>query len=70
MSFGREIGSPDVTCIRALAWSNRYEVHKAGTHGVGDGCVKYPSAGRRVMMIFLKEKMMIFLLFVLRLQGD
>lgn len=45
-------------------------MHTAGTHGVGDGCVKYPSAGRRVMMIFLKEKMMIFLLFVLRLQGD
>ena len=32
--------------------------------------MKYPSEGRRVIMIFLKEKMMIFLLFVLRLQGD
>ena len=32
--------------------------------------MKYPSAGRREMMIFLKEKMMIFPLFVLRLQGD
>ena len=66
MSF-REIGSPDVNMHQAgqLAWSNRYEVHKAGTHGVGGDC-----AGRKVMMIFLKEKMMIFLLFVLRLQGD
>ena len=31
--------------------------------------MKYPSEGRRVIMIFLKERMMIFLLFVLRLQG-
>ena len=35
-----------------------------------DSCVKYPSDGRRVMMLVLKEKMMIFLLFVLRLQVD
>ena len=32
--------------------------------------MKYSRVGRRIMMIFLKSKMMIFLLFVLRLQGD
>ena len=45
-------------------------MHKEGPRVVGDDCVKYPNTGRRVMMIFLKAKMMISPLFVLRLQGD